>query len=603
MAAGAVAEPANQYSYLDESDPYYVSRHFPKLITPQWIGEAGVEAVIVLSIDDMREHGKYEEYLRPILERLKQIDGRAPVSILSCTPVPDEPHLQQWRDEGLSLEVHTLRHPCPMLAKNDFADSQDNYHGCVDLLNAIPANRPVAFRMPCCDSLNTPSPRFFSEIFNAVSPAGNFLEIDSSVFNITTAKDSALPREIVLREDGSERFRDLIPFDSFVNTIEDYPYPYVIGKRCWEIPCTVPSDWEGQKLHGVNSPETVADMKAAIDAAVLKQGVYTLVFHPHGWIRNDQVIELIEHAVARHGNRVKFLNFREVADRLNANLLDNQPLRNAAGGGNGVRLIDVDRDGYLDVVIGNMNLRATRVWSPDTRTWNTTGFPATLAELGQEGDTVESGVRFGAGEAWQGHCVALWRTEDTEGAWAFVDGAWTARPKLLQGLEVDGVPVQTRRGGVDHGVRLRDLDHDGTCELVAANAELNAVFRWDIGAEAWRQAAYALPRSTRIVDSEGRDAGLRFIDLDADGDEDIVYSNGEACGVFLFTAPDMGWTEERLWSERSEEPGAIPPMVRAGGNAGAWFHSGQLWFSNEATDTLPDHVNRVAVERLLAGMR
>ena len=31
---------------------------FPKLITPQWVGEDGVEAVVVLAIDDMRGHEK-----------------------------------------------------------------------------------------------------------------------------------------------------------------------------------------------------------------------------------------------------------------------------------------------------------------------------------------------------------------------------------------------------------------------------------------------------------------------------------------------------------------------------------------------------------------
>ena len=61
---------------------------------------------------------------------------------------------------------------------------------------------PVAFRMPCCDSLNTLSPRFFSEIFNKTTPRGNFLSVDSSVFMLFTANDPELPRELVLESDG-----------------------------------------------------------------------------------------------------------------------------------------------------------------------------------------------------------------------------------------------------------------------------------------------------------------------------------------------------------------------------------------------------------------
>jgi hypothetical protein len=46
---------ANRLTYLDETDPFCVGRNFPKLTTPQWVGEPGVEAVVILAIDDMRD--------------------------------------------------------------------------------------------------------------------------------------------------------------------------------------------------------------------------------------------------------------------------------------------------------------------------------------------------------------------------------------------------------------------------------------------------------------------------------------------------------------------------------------------------------------------
>ncbi len=328
VAASAFAADGNRLVYLDENDPYYPSLEFPKLITPQWIGEEGVDAVVVLAIDDMRGHEKWEAYLRPILERLKQIDGRAPASIMTCRIEPEDPHLQTWLKEGLSLEIHTYDHPCPLLCKNDFAQAKRTFDRCVDLLNQVPHNRPTAFRTPCCDSLNTVSPRTFAEIFNKVTPAGHFLTIDSSVFNVFTSNDPQLPRELILDAAGKDRFRKYVPYDrSFVNTIENYPYPYVIGRLCWQFPCNAPSDWSAQHLQKPNNPLTVADMQAAIDATVVKQGVFNLVFHPHGWIRNDQVVAMIDHAVARHGNRVKFLTFREAQDRIDRHLLAGQPLR------------------------------------------------------------------------------------------------------------------------------------------------------------------------------------------------------------------------------------------------------------------------------------
>src|SRR2546421_1511633 len=127
----------NRLTYLDESDPYYVGRTFPKLTTPQWVGEDGVEAVVVLAIDDMREHEKYEAFLRPILRRLQQIDGRAPVSIMTCQIDPAQPHLQTWLKQGLSLEIHTIEHPCPLLRNGDFARAKSTVDRCIDLLNTV----------------------------------------------------------------------------------------------------------------------------------------------------------------------------------------------------------------------------------------------------------------------------------------------------------------------------------------------------------------------------------------------------------------------------------------------------------------------------------
>ena len=261
MGRGMAAD-ANRLVYLDESEPFYVSRDFARLVTPQWVGQEGVQAVVILAIDDMRQVEPWEEYLRPILERLKKIDGRAPVSIMTNRVDPRQPQLQSWLKEGVSLECHTYDHPCPLLQNGDFAAARSTYERCIDLLDSIPGNHAVAFRMPCCDSANTTSPRFFAEIFSRATSQGNFLSLDSSVCNIITADDPQLPRELVLDENAQEIFRKYIPFTSFVTTIEDYPYPYVIDRLCWEFPIVAPSDWTAQKLQKPNSPQTVRDWQS-----------------------------------------------------------------------------------------------------------------------------------------------------------------------------------------------------------------------------------------------------------------------------------------------------------------------------------------------------
>ena len=121
----------NPFAYQsDYVQPYYPNGEFPKLITPQWVGEDGVDTVITLGIDDMRDTAGYEAYLRPILSKLMEIDGRAPVSIMTCSVDPQDPQLQQWLSEGLSIEVHTSDHPCPCLQGDDFDAAKSTYDRC-----------------------------------------------------------------------------------------------------------------------------------------------------------------------------------------------------------------------------------------------------------------------------------------------------------------------------------------------------------------------------------------------------------------------------------------------------------------------------------------
>lgn len=583
----SAASPANRLTYLDESDPFYVGLDFPKLTTPQWVGEPKVEAVVILAIDDMRDPAKYETFLRPILERLKKVDGRAPVSIFCNALDPAHPQLQTWLKEGLSLENHTLSHPCPCLAKGDFVAAANTYHGGVDLLHGVPNNRPVAFRMPCCDSMNSPSPRFYGEIFNSTNSAGQFLTIDSSVMNIPTSADRSLPRELV----QDKRFEKYLPTEtnaitrvsmkSFVTTIRDYPYPYVIGNLCWEFPGMVPSDWEAQNLHGSTNAVTVADWKAALDITVLKQGTFNFIFHPHGWIRAEQIIEFIDYAVHKYGDKVKFLTFREAQERIDKHLLDGNPLRHPVSGtDNGVRLLDLNADRYMDVLLAKAG--QTRIWQPAQRSWAQVRFPA----------AVSNGLRFGI---LDGRVVAL----SQAGAWSFKD-TWERDESLSRGFKLPHAAA----------LRLRDVNNDGNCELLVAHAAQSAIYSWSREKNRWDKLPYSLPARASFVDDDGRDSGLRFVDFNEDGYDDVIYSNADSYGLYLFLPKpkadwrfEVGWTRKvRAGKHTDNDPHAIPMIVRGGShpNNGAWFQSRHMWIQNEDTAHLPDKVDRRSFEQLLA---
>ncbi len=581
LLSTAACADGNRLAYLNEfCDPYYVGRDTARLATPQWIGEEGVEGVVVLSIDDLKDPQVHETFLRPIIEQLKQIDGRGPVSCMGNKTDVNSPIYQKWVKEGVSLEAHTYDHPCPCLQLDDFAKAKATYDEGIEQMCRIPNSIPVAFRMPCCDSMNSMSPRFYTEVFNKTTPGGKFLNVNSSVFLLFTPDDPDLPSSVVRDEQGKLRFEKYVPRDfEFVNYVENYPYPYVVARLCWELPSAMPDDWQGFHLQGAHHPVTVADMQAAIDATLIQQGIYTLCHHAGRWIRSDQVVALVDHAVEKYGKKVKFLNFREVNERLTANLLGGVPLRAANGEDNGVRVLDLNADGYMDVVIGNESVRQTRLWSPVDRQWVTGEFPVRLVETDAAGNRRDAGVRFAVLQK-SGSASLLVRSEKQAGLWHFDGKQWVADPQGLAGLELNG-EVLTCRNELDQGVRLYDLDCDGLCELIVGNAGQQGVFSWSPDTHAWSRLPFTLPEGAAVVDLQGRDAGLRLVDINADGHLDVVFSNADRYLLQLYVSMTEGWSQ-RVRSGKQAAGSPIPMIVRAdGSNNGAWFKFGHMWVQNE----------------------
>jgi hypothetical protein len=583
LPAAALAADGNRLTYLDDfSNPYWVGLKMAKLVTPQWVGEPGVEAVVVMSADDLREPERFEKHFRPTFNRLKQIDGRVPFSLMTNHVDRDHPLLAQWLREGLSLETHTFDHPCPCLHNLPEPDAKGTFDQSVDIMHDIPGSRPVAFRMPCCDSMNSFSPRFVTEIFNKVTPLGNFVQLDSSVMAVFTGDDPALPRPLVTASDGQPRWLRYAPRErSFVNYVENYPYPYVIARLCWEVSGSLPDDWMGFNRFGPESPTTLADMQAAIDCTVIKRGQYTLLCHAGNWIGQEKKVQLVDYADKKYGRKIKFLNFREVRERLTKNLLGGQPLRAANGQDNGCRVLDLNGDGYMDAVVGNEKVCQTRVWQPSSGTWATSDFPVRVVTLDARGNRLDAGVRFGVLRP-DGRASMLVRSQAATGLWHFDGRRWVLDPQGLQGVEFDG-PIATADAGRDRGVRLRDLDGDGICELVVGNERQNAAFRWLGQGRGWSRLPFGLPADTAIVDAQGRDAGLRFVDVDADGRDDVVFSNGDRYACYAWASAEQGWSRQLLKSKRGG-PKDLPMIVRADGtNNGAWFSHGHMWLQNEQT--------------------
>jgi hypothetical protein len=266
-----------------------------------------------------------------------------------------------------------------------------------------------------------------------------------------------------------------------------------------------------------------------------------------------------------------------------------------------VRVLDVNNDGFMDVVIGNENVRQTRIWSPEHGTWVTTDFPASIVIVDGDGDRHDSGVRFGVLQS-NGYASLLVRNETAAGLWHFDGQRWIEAPAGLEGLELDG-PVLTSLAGRDTGVRLRDLDGDSICELIVGGPQRQAVFRWT-GSDGWARLPFRI--AARDFD-RGRSGPRRRTAFRR-------HRPGRPCrrGVLRrrpllvasihVDARRMG-TAGSLAAPRTEGD-CIPMIVRADGtNNGAWFRFRHMWVQNEETGArlTPSQTDSRAYEALSVG--
>ncbi len=149
--------------------------------------------------------------------------------------------------------------------------------------------------------------------------------------------------------------------------------------------------------------------------------------------------------------------------------------------------------------------------------------------------------------------------------------------------------VHRGRGAPRSRPALAQLDRDGVCELIVGNPQQQAVFAYHNSG--WQRLPFRLPEGTTIVDAEGRDAGLRFVDFDEDGHANVVFSNAQRYAACVFHSMTEGWSRKMLAAERPGEVPGLPMIVPTDGtNNGEWFNYRHMWVQNEETGGQPPQV-------------
>lgn len=149
----------------------------------------------------------------------------------------------------------------------------------------------------------------------------------------------------------------------------------------------------------------------------------------------------------------------------------------------------------------------------------------------------------------------------------------------------------------------RDLDGDGREERLCEGPNGFEFQSWNAESETWEATDHALPGDVTPVDEAGNDAGLRFVDLNGDGFEDLLFSNRERIIIYLWTTevrPDLGW--ERGWTHRVKSairrgaPGELPSLV----GSGVHIDDGMLIITEPPSESAPGKVHRLSMKGLIA---
>ena len=116
----AAPPDGNRLAYLDEVESLLSPQGFPQADHAPVGRRAGRRGGGGAGDRRHARPGRYEAYLRPILNRLKAIDGRAPVSIMTNQVDPRIPGSRRGSRRGCRSSATRSTHPCPLLAEGRF---------------------------------------------------------------------------------------------------------------------------------------------------------------------------------------------------------------------------------------------------------------------------------------------------------------------------------------------------------------------------------------------------------------------------------------------------------------------------------------------------
>jgi hypothetical protein len=198
----------------------------------------------------------------------------------------------------------------------------------------------------------------------------------------------------------------------------------------------------------------------------------------------------------------------------------------------GVRLVDVNNDGFVDIVKARNGYARSVLVNNRFNNWtNDTSyiFPVDIATS----SGYDNGVRF-ADVDNDGKVDILLAKDSTRQVYLKNGSTWS--------ISNWTIPVDFVTGTADNGVQIADINGDGKIDLLQGKDTTKKA--WLNNGAGWTDASSAWVLPETFVDSSGNDNGLRLIDLNNDGLPDLIQ------GIDKGTPTKKAWLNNGSgWSE------------------------------------------------------